>query len=59
MINLIYDIIRLPITITNQVFSITYGILETPYRIYKNKGVCSPEEEKIPCDVYTNTTTMY
>ena len=42
---------NLPIAITNQVISITYGILETPYRIYKNKGVCSPEKNKIPVDV--------
>ena len=51
MINLIYDLIRLPIAITNQVISITYDILETPYRIYKNKGECSPKEDKIPVDV--------
>jgi hypothetical protein len=59
MINIIYDLIRLPIHITNQAISITCSILETPFRIYKNKGVCSPEEEKIPCDVSTNTTSMY
>jgi hypothetical protein len=59
MINFVYDLIRLPITITTKIGLFTYEILETPYRIYKNKGVCSPEEEKIPCDVATNTTSIY
>ena len=59
MINLVYDIIRLPITITNQLCSITYSILETPFSIHKNKCICSPDEDRIVFNVNSRITSRY